>query len=117
MQKKRKVQCQVIRNFQDTWTTKFPWVELVMGENNKLHHVRFKFCIDVEYKEKLLVLKLDGLHKHSGRRKCKCVKPRQIIGEHYTNFNTQYAKNSRVYCIIGSNLVLDQMVNVERIKK
>jgi hypothetical protein len=117
MQRKRKAQWQVIRNFQDTWTTKFPWVEPVIREENKLHHVRCKFCIDVEYREKLLVLKLDGLHKHSGRRKCKCAKLGQIVGEYYTNFNTQHTKNSRVYCTTRPNSVLDQKVKVERVKK
>jgi hypothetical protein len=28
-----KVQWQVIKNFQDTWTTKFPWVETIIGED------------------------------------------------------------------------------------
>jgi hypothetical protein len=106
MQKKKKDKWQVIKNFQDTWTTKFPWVELVIGEDNKLHHV---WC-DVEYREKLLVLKLDGLHKHSGRRKCKCAKLGQIVNEYYTNFNTQHVKNSHVYYITWPNYVLNQMV-------
>ncbi len=36
------------RLFQDTWATKFLWVELV-EEGNKLHHVKCKICIVVEY--------------------------------------------------------------------
>ncbi len=39
VEKKRKAQWQIIRNFQDTWAAKFPWVELVIGEDCKLHHV------------------------------------------------------------------------------
>jgi len=68
--KKKKVECEVERLFPDTWATKFPWVELVLEEGNKLHHVRCKIYIVVEYYEKLLVPKLDDLNKHNGRRKC-----------------------------------------------
>ncbi len=99
--KKMKVQWQVIRNFQDTWATKLPWAKLVIGEDNKLHHVRCKVCTDVEHREKLLVLKLDGLHKHNGKRKCKCAKLGQIVGEYYTSFDTQLAKNFGIHYIIG----------------
>jgi len=71
--KKRKVERESQRH---TWATKFPWIELVMGANGKLHHVWCKICTDIEHKEKLLVLKLDNLHKHSIRKKCKHVRPR-----------------------------------------
>jgi hypothetical protein len=40
--KKRKVEWQVIKNFQGTWATKFPWVKLVIRENDKMRHVRCK---------------------------------------------------------------------------
>ncbi len=63
------------------------------------------------------MLKLDGLHKHSGKRKSKYAKPRQIIGEYYINFDTQHAKNSCVYYIIRPNFILNQVVNVEKVQK
>ncbi len=74
-----------------------------------------KFCINVEYRKKLLMWKLDGLHKHNGIRKCKRAKPRQIVGEYHTSFNTQHVKNFHIYCITGPNIVLDQVVNAKKI--
>ncbi len=65
--KKKKPKWQVQRHFQDTWATKFPWAEVVMGEDGRMHHVRCRICTHVEWREKLLVPKLDGLYKHSGR--------------------------------------------------
>ncbi len=50
-------------------------------DNNKPN----KIYINVEHKEKLLVLKLDWFHMHGGRRECKCAKPKHIVGECYTN--------------------------------
>jgi hypothetical protein len=44
-----------------------------------------KIYINLEHKEKLLVLKLDWFDMHGGRRKCKCAKPKHITGECYTN--------------------------------
>ncbi len=73
-----------------------------------------KICIDVEHKEKLLVQKLDGVHKHNGKKKCKRVKPRQIIGEYYNSFDTQHAKNSHIYFTTRLVYVLDQVVNAKK---
>jgi len=53
------------------------------------------------------MLQLDGLHKHNGRRKCKCVKHGKIVGEYYTSFDTQHAKNSCIYCILGPDSIFD----------
>lgn len=75
-----------------------------------------KICIDVEHKEKLLVQKLDGVHKHSGKRKCKRAKPRQIIGEYYNSFDTQHAKNSQVYFTTRLIFVLNQVVNAKKVQ-
>ncbi len=49
IKRKKKVECEVEKLFQNTWATKFPWVELVLEEGNKLHHVRYKICIVVKY--------------------------------------------------------------------
>ncbi len=40
-----------------------------------------KIYINVEHREKLFVLKLDWFHMHGGRRKCKCAKPKHIVGK------------------------------------
>jgi hypothetical protein len=58
-------------------------------------------------KRKLLVPKLDGLHKHSRRRKCKCVKPRPKLGQYYTNFDSWYAKNEHISSTTSLDYVLE----------
>jgi hypothetical protein len=78
MPKKRKVQWQVFKNFQDTWATKFPWVELVITEVTSYTMCGVGFALMLNIKENLLVQKLDGVHKHSGRKKCKYAKPRSL---------------------------------------
>jgi len=79
-------------------------------EDDNLHHVRCKICIDVEHRENLLVPKLDGLHKHNGKRKCKCAKLGQIIGEYYTNFYTQDVKKSCIYYNTRPNFIFDFLI-------
>jgi hypothetical protein len=37
------------------WAAKFPWADVIMGEDGKMHHVWCKICINVEWREKLLV--------------------------------------------------------------
>jgi hypothetical protein len=70
VEKKWKAQWQVIRNFQNTWVAKFPWVEPVIREDCKLHHLQCRICTNVEHRENLLMPILDGLNKHSGKRMC-----------------------------------------------
>jgi len=70
-----------------------------------MHHVKCKIYTKVECKDKLVVPKLDGLHKHNQRRKCKQPKPRQKVGEFYTNANSQHAKNKKIYGTTTSNIV------------
>ncbi len=50
-----------VRFFKDEWVAKFHWVELVINLEGKLQMVRCKMCTQMEGKEKLLNLKLDGL--------------------------------------------------------
>jgi hypothetical protein len=95
-------------------TTKFPWAEPIIREDGKMYHVKCQICIKVQNRKKLLVPKFDGLHKHSGRWKCKHAKLGEKVGDYYTNFDTQHARNSCIYGIIGPNPMIDQMVNVER---
>lgn len=73
----------------------------IIGEDGQMHRVRCKICTKVGCKEKLLVPKLDGLHKHVGRRKCKLHKPRYKVGEFYISVDNQDAKERRYmayYC-------------------
>jgi len=53
----------------------------------------------VEGKEKLVNLKLNGLHKHLGERKVLIVHPRVAVGEYYQSFESQHQKNKRMYVI------------------
>jgi hypothetical protein len=56
--------------FQDRRVVKFPWSKPICGPNRKMKMVRCKICPDIERREKLLVLKLNPLIKHSKMRKC-----------------------------------------------
>jgi len=40
LSKNKKVSWQIQKNFLDTQVTKFPWVELAIGEDGQMHHVR-----------------------------------------------------------------------------
>ncbi len=38
--KKKKIECDICQVFKDEWATKFPWVELVINLEGKLHSSR-----------------------------------------------------------------------------
>jgi hypothetical protein len=65
-----------------------------MGEDGRMHHIRCMICTNVEQKEKLLVPKLYGFYKHSGRRKCKHAKLGLKVGEYYISPHNQHAKKN-----------------------
>ncbi len=48
-----------------------------------------------------MVLKLNRLYKHNGRRKCKRAKLGLKVGECYTSLHSQHTKNGCIYGIIG----------------
>jgi hypothetical protein len=50
--------------FQNSWGTKLPWAESIMGVDGKITQVKCKMCIIIEGRNKLLVPKLDLLWKH-----------------------------------------------------
>ncbi len=79
--------------------------KLVMGEVGQMHHVRSKICTKVGCKDKLLVPKLDGLHKHVGKKKYKLPKPIYKVGELYINVDNQHAKK-RGYMALHGLLLL-----------
>jgi hypothetical protein len=96
---------------------KFPWAKVVMGEGRIMHHVQCKICTNVEWREKLLIPKLDGFDKHSGRTKCKHAKPKLKVGEYYTSPHSQHEKNEHIYGITGLDSILEQVLNSKRAKK
>jgi hypothetical protein len=55
--------------FKEEWAAQFPWVELMVNPLSKTHMVYCKVCFLVEGKDKIINLKLDGLHKHEGKMK------------------------------------------------
>ena len=46
-----------------------PWAEVVIEANRQVIQVRCKICLEVEWREKLLVPKVDSLYKQAGRRR------------------------------------------------
>ncbi len=62
--------------------------------------------IRVGSKDKLLVPKLDGLHKHIGRRKCILPKPRYKVGEFYISVDNQHVKKRGYMALHGLLLLL-----------
>jgi len=88
-----------------------------MGGDGRMHHVRWGICTNVEWREKLLIPKLDGLYKHSGKKRCKHAKVGLKVGEYYTNPHSQHAKNEHIYGITSLDSVLEQVLNAERAEK
>jgi hypothetical protein len=88
-----------------------------MGEDGRMHQVRCKICINVEWKEKLLVPKLYGFYKHNGRKKCKHAKLRLKVDVYHTSLQNQHAKNECIYGITSLDFILMQMLNEKRAKK
>ncbi len=49
-----------------------------------------RICSVVEGKEKFLNPKLDGLHKHLGKRKALIAHLKVVVCEYYQSFENQY---------------------------
>ncbi len=45
------------------------------------------------------------------------AKPRQKLGEYYTSFDTQHARNSYIYGNTRLDLVINQVLNVKKVQK
>ncbi len=75
--------------FQDIWIEKLPWTEVVMGLNGKLSMVKCKVWSFVQKKDKLFVLKFDGLHKHARWQKATITKPGVKMQEYFMSLNNQ----------------------------
>jgi len=59
--KANKVEWEFNRVFQNIWVTKLSCAQAMMGPNGKLSMVKCKVCSYIEKKDKLFVLKFDGL--------------------------------------------------------
>jgi hypothetical protein len=56
------------------------------------------------------VPKLDGFHKHNGRRKYKLPRLGQKEGEFYISSDSQHVKNERIYNAIKLDIIIDQVI-------
>jgi len=65
----RRWQYEALRQFQDTWPTKLPWVEMVVGGDSRIFQVKCLICLAIQHRIKLLLPKWDTLTKHAGRRR------------------------------------------------
>jgi hypothetical protein len=45
------------------------------------------------------------------------AKPRWKLGEYYTSFDTQHARNSHIYGNTRLDFVINQVLNVKKVKK
>jgi len=97
------------RKFQVSWATKLPWSKLQMGVDGCVHLVKYKVCLEVEHKNKLLAPKWDSLHKHTGQRKAKRNMNGVKKGEWYTNNDYKHNKNVDIYACKGREFVLQQI--------
>jgi len=65
--KKPKKHYDVLRNCQDVWTTKFPWVKMLKSEIGEVHHVKCTVRSFVKCKDVILGPKAYILKKHEGK--------------------------------------------------
>jgi hypothetical protein len=107
--RKRKKSYEFNRHFQDSWATKLPWVEAVMGADGRISQVRCKVCSFIEHWEKLLVPKIDSLWKHAGRHKTLCDSMKVKKGEYYYLGHNQHMKNKGIYYARGDESILDKI--------
>jgi hypothetical protein len=79
--------------------------------------VQCKVCSTIERREKLLVPKLDGLRKHSGRWMCKVAQFGRVLGKSYISSNSQHVRNEKIYTIIGHDGIQLQVEKHNKAKK
>jgi hypothetical protein len=53
------------RKFQVSWASELLYSKLQIGVDGCVHLVKYKMCLEVEHKNKLLAPKWDSLHKHT----------------------------------------------------
>jgi hypothetical protein len=99
------------KHFQDTWAIKLPWAESFMDSNGKVVQVQCKVYSFIDGKDKLLVVKLDSLWKHAGRRKTLVVMMGVKVGEHYFLKSNAHVANEKLYFTKGLKIVLQQVIH------
>jgi len=76
--------CDLNHCFQNAKVTKLPWVEFIVGVNERVHKEKCKVCRKIKGHNKLLVLKLNFLWKHVGQRKATTTILNVVaMGEYY----------------------------------
>ncbi len=83
--------------FQDSWATKLPWVESIVGVDGKVTHVKCKVYIIIEGRNKLFVPKLDLLWKHVAQRKATIASIGVAIEGFYFLKMNQHVLNKKLY--------------------
>jgi hypothetical protein len=92
--------------FQDIWNVKLTWAESITNEDGKVHKVKCKICSKMEWKDKLIALKLDNLWKHGGRKKALVAIPivykaREVHMKKYL----VHAKNEHMYANVKEGTI------------
>jgi hypothetical protein len=75
-----------------------------------VHLAKYKTCLEVEHKNKLLAPEWDSLHKHISRKKAKRNRKGVKKGEWYTNNDNKQNKNVATYACKGRESILQQIV-------
>jgi hypothetical protein len=81
--------------FQDTWACRFPWAEIVVGEDGMVAQVWCKICNNIEGKPKLLAPKFDTLKKHVERHKATIHSSDIVIEGYFYYKDVAHAKNEK----------------------
>lgn len=82
--------------------------------------VKCRVCFKIEVKDKLLVLKLDSLIKHSRMQKCTIARPKVVVGKYSICPTNSHVKNEKLFATRGLDTIDVQLENggkVERKKK
>jgi hypothetical protein len=95
--------------FQNTWACRFPWVEVVIGEDDLVAHVQCKICSNIEGKPKLLAPKFDTLHKHVGRHKAIVLNSSIVVEDCFYCKDVAHAKNEKTYFMWNLESVITLM--------
>jgi hypothetical protein len=78
----------------------------VIEASGQVTQVRCKIYSKVEYREKLLVQKIDNLHKHAGRRRTLADIGKVKRGEFYYLAINQHIKNERIFYAKGGDSIV-----------
>jgi hypothetical protein len=74
-------------------------------------------CFLVEGKDKLVNPKLDGLQMHVGKKKTLIPHPRLLVGDYFTNNDSQHQRNGRVHANQAPESIAYLVVHGGKVKK